>query len=49
MFSKVEIAVLGDFAIERGIPHPAAGVTVLPLDGTIMLIAWLDDYLTRKK
>ena len=51
MFSKIEIAILRDFAIERRIePPPGDGAAAPPmsLGGAILLIARLGGYLNRK-
>ena len=48
MYSKVEIAVLADFALDRGFPHRAAGASAMSLGGAIMLITLLGGYLNRK-
>ena len=48
MYSKVEIAVLADFALDRGFPHRAAGASAMSLGGGIMLITLLGGYLNRK-
>ncbi len=51
MFSKIEIAILRDFAIERRVelpPEDGAAAPPMSLGGAILLIARLGGYLNRK-